>query len=588
MDRDAESITFLDMTQCEPRSAISRAFEHGKWTAADYAIDAGPGKMLFCGPDTDAPPITLKLNAKGWHAIYVGTFQGHHFTGEDLVLFLKLTGDTGYGRSTLENFRPGKDIVPPEMLPGPTDITEAYWKSADLTGQDLIFHRPEAGSYAQSPTNITCIRLVPLSEAEAARAQRDRTRTDTRLLIANHDSGQHTFWSYASHQDMQNEFEALRDSDFKMILWGCSLGLGTFYPSKVGTEQVWTPGFRGNPAIANGSRDRYRRAGFDPLRAAVACAREIGIEIYPQVRIESPFFPPHHLGYCGPGQFYFDHPEWRCMTQEGAPARTLSQAFPEVRAKYVALLREWVEDYGADGVNIIFCRSWPYALFEEPVRTSFKQKYGEDILKLPPHDDRVLAHQASFLTQLLREARQMLDEVGKRQGRRLGSCYVIPGSTYKQPDFPDMGPLTSCRCYGMDVETWVKEGLVDHLVVHIEQVAPHDGSGAVPILKAFQQFTNGTQTQLYADLYPRRQSGDSMRIRAKTCYDAGVDGLCFWDAMGRISRLSGWAMHRVLGHRDELETPEMKQFARSLFRCVRLTSLDGYKMGGPWSHSSDG
>jgi hypothetical protein len=372
-----------------------------------------------------------------------------------------------------------------------------------------------------------------------------------------------------------------------MILWGCALGLGTFYPSRVGTEQVWTPGFGGYRAIANETRDRYRRAGFDPLRAAVDCAREIGVEIYPQVRMEGVQMPPNHLGYCGPGQFLLDHPEWRCVTREGHPARTLSHAFPEVRAKYVALLREWVEDYGADGVCIIFCRSWPYALFEEPVRRSFREKYGEDILKLHPYDDRVLTHQAGFLTQLLRETRAMLDEVGKRQGRRLGTCYVLPTS-YKLPDFPDLGPLTSCKCYGMDVETWVREGLVDHLAVHMEQVKPLDGSGAVPILKAFKQFTDGSATKLYADLYPRRQSGDSMRIRAKTCYDAGVDGLCFWDTHGRISRLSGWAMHRMLGHRDELDAPEMEQFAKSLFRCVPMRSLDGYALGGPWSLPSDG
>jgi hypothetical protein len=161
-------------------------------------------------------------------------------------------------------------------------------------------------------------------------------------------------------------------------------------------------------------------------------------------------------------------------------------------------------------------------------------------------------------------------------------------TAYKLPDFPDLGPLTSCRCYGMDVETWVREGLVDHLAVHMEQVKPLDGSGAAPILKAFKQFTDRSATKLYADLYPRRQSGDSMRIRAKTCYGAGADGLCFWDTHGRISRLSGWAMHRMLGHRDELDTPEMERFARSLFRCVPMRSLDGYPLGGPWSLPSDG
>ena len=587
MDRESESKYFLDLSRCEPKSSISSKFEKGKWTAVDYEIEAGSGRMLFCGPDTDAPPIVLKLSTEGWHAIYVGTYPGASYQSDDLILFLKLTGDPAYSYATVENFRPNKDIVPPEMIPSEADISEAFWKFADLTGQDLVFHRPQAGADAESPTNICYVRIVPLSGAEAERAERDRSRRDVRRLIANHDSGQHTRWGYASRRDMQNEFQGLRDSDFRTILWGCSLGLGTFYPSQVGTEQVWTPGFRGYRAIANETRNRYRKAGFDPLEEAVNCAHEIDVEIYPQVRMEGVQLPPNHLGYCGPGQFQLDHPEWRCVTREGYPARVLSHAFPEVRAKYVALFREWVEDYEADGVNIIFCRSWPYALFEEPVRESFREKYDEDILNLEPYDERVLAHQAGFMTQLLRETRAVLDEVGEKQGRRLGTCYVIP-TTYKLPDFSDTGPLTSCKCYGMDVETWVEEGLVDHLVVHIEATGAPDGSGAVPVLEAFKKFTDGTETRLYADLYPRRQSGDSMRVRAMTCYATGVDGLCFWDTHGRISRLSGWAMHRMLGHREELGTPEMESFANSLFRCVPMVSLDGFRMGGPWSMPSDG
>ena len=228
MDRESESKYFLDLSRCEPNSSISSKFEKGKWTAVDYEIEAGSGRMLFCGPDTDALPIVLKLSTEGWHAIYVGTYPGASYQSDDLILFLKLTGDPAYSYATVENFRPNKDIVPPEMIPSEADISEAFWKFADLTGQDLVFHRPQAGADAESPTNICYVRIVPLSGAEAERAERDRSRRDVRRLIANHDSGQHTRWGYASRRDMQNEFQGLRDSDFRTILWGCSLGLGYF------------------------------------------------------------------------------------------------------------------------------------------------------------------------------------------------------------------------------------------------------------------------------------------------------------------------------------------------------------------------
>jgi hypothetical protein len=89
-----------------------------------------------------------------------------------------------------------------------------------------------------------------------------------------------------------------------------------------------------------------------------------------------------------------------------------------------------------------------------------------------------------------------------------------------------------------------------------------------------------------ADFYPRRQSADSMRIRAMACYDAIVDGRCFWDAQGRATRLSNWAMHRLLGHEDEL--PQMKPFADRLLGIVALIKLDGYMAQNEHCRPTDG
>jgi hypothetical protein len=105
-------------------------------------------------------------------------------------------------------------------------------------------------------------------------------------------------------------------------------------------------------------------------------------------------------------------------------------------------------------------------------------------------------------------------------------------------------------------------------------------------MRRYVELAAGTATQVHADLYPRRQSADSMRVRAMACYEAGVDGLCFWDSMGRSPRLSGWAMHRLLGHKDEL--PDMKEFADSLFRVVPMVTLDGYRVQNPYCVPTDG
>ena len=250
------------------------------------------------------------------------------------------------------------------------------------------------------------------------------------------------------------------------------------------------------------------------------------------------------------------------------------------------MFREWVDDYEADGVCIVFCRSWPYVLYEQPVLESFQRQNGVDMRDLDPFDERVLAHRATFLTQLLRETRQMLDEVGQKRGRRLRTAYVIPAEDYSASSSPDLGPFTPLLIHAMDVETWVEEGLVDDLVVHIQNVGDAAGKEAQETLRPYVELARGTTTQVHADLCPRRQSADSMRVRAMACDEAGVDGLCFWDCQKRAQRLSGWAMHRMLGHQDELG--QMKRFADSLFRREPLITLDGFEIQNEFCLPSDG
>ena len=80
----------------------------------------------------------------------------------------------------------------------------------------------------------------------------------------------------------------------------------------------------------------------------------------------------------------------------------------------------------------------------------------------------MLGHRATFLTRLLRETQQMLDEVGQKRGRRLRTAYVIPAEDYSASSSPDLGPFTPLLIHAMDVETGVEEELVDDLVVHIK------------------------------------------------------------------------------------------------------------------------
>ncbi|MEW6752236.1 MAG: hypothetical protein AB1505_14835 [Candidatus Latescibacterota bacterium] len=236
----------------------------------EYSVAAGRGRMLFCGPGSQTPPVRLPLPVQGWHHLFVATYRSPQYPGA--CLRLKLGSDASWTRAAAEDFRPEKDLVDRRMFPGPADLCEAYWKSVDLPpGEEVLFHRPVAGSMADTVANVAYLRLVPLSAAEREWLARER-RPDTRRLIANYDGGQHPLWAYASAAEVQEEMHALADSDFGMVVWGAAYSLAAFYPSRVASPALWAADMPGAAAHGCRAEERRREHAFDPLRAAACYA----------------------------------------------------------------------------------------------------------------------------------------------------------------------------------------------------------------------------------------------------------------------------------------------------------------------------
>ena len=73
-ERSKEAITLSDLTKVTPNSALTtdvRRKHH--WKVLEYETRDGlKGNSISSGPLTAAPKVSLKLNVKGWYAIYVG------------------------------------------------------------------------------------------------------------------------------------------------------------------------------------------------------------------------------------------------------------------------------------------------------------------------------------------------------------------------------------------------------------------------------------------------------------------------------------------------------------------------------------
>ena len=582
--------------RANPGAAVSRVKFHGTWQAVDYELEEGPGVMLFAFPGDATPSLTIRLGVKGWHAIRLGIYYGRGagFVS-NRVLCAKLSGESVFNRICLEGFRPEKDGAYPDKIVTWSNVSEVLWKCADLTDKDLIIAHPDRGGMAESETNLAYVRLIPMDEPALKEWRSEQPKETTKRLLANYDGGNIHHWGVQSREDFLGEFECLRDSDFEAVLYAVSYGALTFYPSMVGemvAEDHRPPrrtGYYIHQAVRN---------GLDPLKAAIEAAHEYGVKLFPQNRFIGPNLPPEHALYDHGGRFFGEHLDWRCAYPDGSPIRHLSFAYPGVREFYVRLLREWVEDYEADGINLLFNRSWPLVYYEEPVCEAFQEQYGEDLRRLQPaevhadiermsmdgpdlyfhfvreEDERAQRTRASFVTRFLRKIRAMLDEVGRQQNRYIPTCYLV------------MNTVSQCLSGAMDVAAWIKEGLVDYLVVPMAQGPEYDGDLVRSQVSEFVRLAEGSRTKIYPDVAPRRMPPSRYLETALQCYGAGAEGLAFWDSYNRYYRASEWAFVKRLGHVEDLSRWRGKGDDYSVVRPLK--SLDGYLMGKVYSKPTDG
>jgi hypothetical protein len=547
-----------DMSRCRPVKNYSRTFEKNRWSLVDYETQNGiKGIMASARPDQSCGELTLPLEVSGVYKIYLGIFlTKSHFQGSSSYgqMEVKLTNDRGYRRVGPEDEtrnEDGSDKFGGEDVNIHKSITEAYWKTADLSGQSISFRqmpypydRPEHTQIA----NISYVRLEPLNEQEIQNWQKLQPTSDTKKLALIYCTGQytgHTRGTYTfkptSKQWFKDEMEPFINSDIKILVFEALRGSSCVYHSKIGSlgtkENKWQPEW------------------VDPLAEFTRLTHENGMKIFASMRFIGPQYPMNRSPIAW-APFYWKHPEWTMKTAEGTPITNLSLAYPEVRKYWLSLLRETLA-YGTDGVQLHLNRSEPYVFYEEPVVRAFQDKYGKDPRTLDDEDPRWVAHCAGYLTQFIREIRHLLDEM---PGRAL-SVTISGRKNGREVHYEEN------QC---DVETWIKEGLINYIMA-TPYLHPD-------LLKKWRRL-GGDKIHLWPDVMPRAQSAASYARTAKKYYEAGADGLCFWDGERRTARISEWAAAQRLGHVDMLDTIERE--GPEYYRAVKLKTLGGFDV--KWS-----
>ena len=313
-------------------------------------------------------------------------------------------------------------------------------------------------------------------------------------LILN-DDGHGGFYggALASADALRHWPQAYRGSHLWIYQWGVMSGTKVNYPSKVAElcgegagpalEQVRTGDRKLYQLLA-----RLRDEGVDTLACVAQGCHEAGLLCYVTIRM-NPCYPPKAAGWPGESmarfynsRFWWEHLDCRIRLKRetGAPKAysNLSYAFPEVRARWLAIIRE-VLKRDVDGVDLDFLRHPPFFGYEEPLVKAFAERYGADPRKLPDDEPRWLDLRCEIMTGFLREVRRAVDEAGKQKGRPLGISARIDQRYGKQ--------------LGLDVARWAREGLVDIL-----EVGQHGMGGYELNVEPYVKMAAGTGCLVFA------------------------------------------------------------------------------------------
>jgi hypothetical protein len=535
-----------DLSTARPAAALTRRFERDRWQLVDYSTAEGvAGTMVYARPEHDCPALTLPLACEGPHRVFLGmNFTNSHYPGWSShgQLDVKLTRDPGFRRVAAEmRGAEGQDLF--------KSVIECYWKTADLTGQDLILRQPQPPyrwPREANLANLAYVRLEPVSARQLTEdepAPRPADRRNLALIyctaqLSGSTDGTEVFHP-ATEQWFVDDFEAYRGTDVGIFVFEALRGNYALYRSRL--------------ADVGADGGQWGEGWVDPLAAFTRLAHADGMRILGAMRMIGPQYPMI-TAPIGAARHYWRNPQWTKRDRDGRPVGNLSLAFPEVRQFWLSLLRE-VLDAGVDGLHLHLNRSTPFVLYEEPVVRDFVARYGEDPRKLDSRDERYVALCAEYLTRFVREVRKLVDE---RPGRMLG--VTVFGPTKDRPE----DTRYKGKSYVCDVPTWLRAGLVD-LVVPSQYIAPE-------VLREWRAL-GGARVKLWPDLMPRQQPPERFAALAQSYADSGADGFALWDGERRQARLTEWAALRRCGAIGRLG--EIASVSRGWHRRIPLETLGG-------------
>jgi len=575
---------------CMPQCNISDVREIYKWNSVPYETADYTGTMLVAPKNARPNDVELKPELTGYHKIFVGLMMA----GNNSVK-MRLSGEEEWMEYS-PNASGG--------LFGSHAIEDSFWRVADMTGQNIVIGKFKHG--VPRDAMIAWVRFEPMTDAEVEAWKADMARTDTKRIYSTDDM--HNRLGMNCPDTVKEWRTIVKNYEHSDMEW-LSLEDIFFFDGKLST---------GNPdnfAFYREFDDCYQRR-FDRHYTkemfvdAIEYGHKQGLKMCTSMRMGAwgIEFPYDQMYFAN--KFKDENMQFCCVDRDGSRIDALSYVYPEVR-QYVIDRFVDMASLGGDAVEMMFHRGTPYVLYEEPVLEMFRAKYPDadvDPRTLPLDDPRINAIHCEIMTGFVRDLRKALDEA--RPEKRIGLHARIMYSVY------------DTKYVGVDIEQWVKEGLVTAIISYpmrhrerlegdvwastgildLEKYAKYvRESKRLPIMHAgdfntldpmndswgvpqgpkdqkervaeLMKFEKEYGVPVYIEILPRQMPTLDYKARALELYEAGAEHISLWDTYNRSPVRLTWSMVRRLGHKDEL--PGYESGEGELYSIHRILKIGG-------------
>ena len=393
------------------------------WQRVPYEIEDISGEMLLAGECTEPEKLTLRVGVKGWHRIYICFVN----LRSDNYAYFKLSDEEGY--CGIKNIALGS----PRTWCNTEFAQEIYWKCADMTDRDIVIDKPR--DTQKNAVCIAWIKFEPMTSREVEEYN-DYYNGKNKCMHFHIDEDRNL-------EDTVDCTDALIAQEVQLVgsdVGDCSFEISFDYDGIV--DEDYVP-IRQIDRLWNRKDIRFRKYMDTAYKKRIEVLHKAGIRAFAANRMSvCSFHTPYDLKTWN-SSFADNHPEYYCLMRDGSRANICSYAYPEVRRHIIDVYKKYM-DYGFDGATFIFTRGILVG-FEAPVTERFKELYPDtDPFTLPMDDARLNGVWCSFLTEFMREFRE-----------------AIPNARVNV--VTDYAPETARRI-GVDIETWVREGLADGVI----------------------------------------------------------------------------------------------------------------------------